>query len=118
MVSRCVNPQCHAEFRFLNEGNLFALERRSADTEFFWLCPSCIPHLCVSLDAMGHVTVRALTDRPIHTLPSPDLYLRPVTHLANVANSRAPIAYRTSDDVSTRGPAPLASIENGEPISA
>jgi hypothetical protein len=118
MVSRCVNPQCRAEFRLLSEGNLFALERRSADTEFFWLCPSCIDLLCVSLDQTGHVSVQSLKDKPIHTPPNPDRYLRPVTHLANVASSRPPIAYHTSDDVSTRQPAPLASIESGEPISA
>jgi hypothetical protein len=117
MVSRCVNPQCRAEFRLLNEGSLFALERRSADTEFFWLCPSCIPHLCVSLDPMGHVSVQALTDKPIPTPPNPDLYLRPVTHLANLA-AQQPIARGTPDAASTRPNTPLDSTQNAQLISA
>jgi len=43
MVSCCVNPACRTEFRSLNTGVLYAVERRSVDTEFFWLCSACVP---------------------------------------------------------------------------
>lgn len=43
MVSCCVNPACRTEFRSLNTGVLYAAERGSADTEFFWLCSACVP---------------------------------------------------------------------------
>ena len=36
MVSRCYNPACGSEFKLLNTGALYALESKSADTEFFW----------------------------------------------------------------------------------
>jgi hypothetical protein len=41
MVNRCVNPACHAEFKLLNAGDLYAHESRSSSTEFFWLCTAC-----------------------------------------------------------------------------
>jgi len=34
MINDCFNPACRAEFRSLSGGDLYALERRSADTEF------------------------------------------------------------------------------------
>ena len=41
MVQHCVNPACRREFQLLHAGDLYALERGSADTEFFWLCSDC-----------------------------------------------------------------------------
>jgi hypothetical protein len=37
MIERCVNPTCRTEFNLLNAGDHYAYDRRSADTEFFWL---------------------------------------------------------------------------------
>lgn len=48
MASRCVNPACRTEFKFSNTGDLYALERRSADTGFFWLCFACLRDLLPS----------------------------------------------------------------------
>ena len=62
MVSCCVNPACRTEFKLLNTGDLYALERRSADTEFFWLCSACVPVVALGLDAMGGVSVRPRSD--------------------------------------------------------
>jgi|ERR1700732_4613557 hypothetical protein len=76
MVRCCVNPACRAEFRFLNIGNLYALERRSTDTEFFWLCPACVPRVALSLDSMGRVSVRPKSDAVRPQPPHPDSYLR------------------------------------------
>ncbi len=62
MVSCCANPPCRIEFKLLNGGDLYALERRSANTEFFWLCSACVPMVALRLDAMGGVSLgRVLT---------------------------------------------------------
>ena len=76
MVTSCVNPACRTEFRFLNIGNLYALERRSKDTEFFWLCSACVPVVALSLDPMGCVSVRPQSDAIRPQPPHPDGYLR------------------------------------------
>jgi len=76
MVSQCVNPSCESKFWLLNTGDLYALERRSADTEFFWLCSACSKKLALALDSRGRVTVlpraQALHPQP----PRPDADLR------------------------------------------
>ena len=69
MVSCCVNPACRAEFKLLNTGDLYALERRSADTEFFWLCFACALVVAPGLDAMGGVSVRTRSDARHPQLP-------------------------------------------------
>jgi hypothetical protein len=76
MVSFCVNPACHAEFRSLNTGALYAVERQSVNTEFFWLCSACVPVVVLSLDAMGCVSVRPKSDAVRPRPPHPDGYLR------------------------------------------
>jgi hypothetical protein len=76
MVSYCVNPACRTELRFLNTGDLYALERRSADTEFFWLCSACVPAVALSLDSKGCVSVRPQSDAVRPQPPHPDGYLR------------------------------------------
>ena len=58
MVKRCVNPTCRVEFKLLNAGDLYAHERRTADTEFFWLCATCAESYDVFLDPAGRVSVR------------------------------------------------------------
>jgi hypothetical protein len=57
MVSRCCNPGCQREFQFLNTGDLYAFERRSVDTEFFWLCSACVPLVSPFLNQTGSVAV-------------------------------------------------------------
>ena len=76
MVSCCVNPACRTEFRSLNTGVLYAVERRSADTEFFWLCSACVPVVALSLDPMRCVSVRPQSDAVRPQPPHPDGYLR------------------------------------------
>ena len=76
MVTSCVNPGCRTEFKFLNTGDLYALERRSTDTEFFWLCSACVPVVALSLDPMGSVSVRRKSDAVLPQPPHPDGYLR------------------------------------------
>ncbi len=76
MVSCCVNPACRTEFRSLDTGVLYAVERRSVDTEFFWLCSACVPVVALSLDTMGCVSVRPQSDAVRPQPPHPDGYLR------------------------------------------
>ena len=76
MVTSCVNPACRTEFRFLNPGDLYALERRSTDTEFFWLYSAYVPRVALSLDPMGCVSVRPKSDAVRPQPPHPDGYLR------------------------------------------
>ncbi len=49
MLSRCLNPNCGAAFRYLSEGRVFALERLATGSdgraersvEHYWLCGRC-----------------------------------------------------------------------------
>jgi hypothetical protein len=77
MVSSCSNPGCHREVKFLNTGKLYAFESRSATTEFFWLCPDCVPLVALFLDPMGSVSLRPRSDpgRPQPPHPNGDLRL-------------------------------------------
>ena len=76
MVSRCVNPACHAEFRSLHTGDIYAVERRAADTEFFWLCSACVPLVALSLDSTGNVSVEPRGDAGHLHEPHPNSRLR------------------------------------------
>ncbi len=79
MVRCCVNPACCAEFRLFSIGDLYALERRSTDTEFFWLCPACVPTVELCLDPTGCISVRPQSDAVRPHPPHPDGYRRLVT---------------------------------------
>jgi hypothetical protein len=57
MVDVCVNPTCNSAFTTLTTGDLYALESRSANTEFFWLCSTCVPSVVPFLDLAGRVSV-------------------------------------------------------------
>ena len=76
MVSCCVNPACRTEFRSLNTGNIYAVERRSADTEFFWLCSACVPVIALSLDSTGSISVGPRVGAGHLQAPHPDSRLR------------------------------------------
>ncbi len=49
MIDCCANPACTTEFRFLNGGDLYALEREFENTHFFWVCPACCRFLILRL---------------------------------------------------------------------
>jgi hypothetical protein len=81
MVSRCVNPACCAELKVFNTGNLYALERRSANTEFFWLCPDCVPVVDLYLDCEERVSVRPRTNKERREPPHREHRLRLVSRV-------------------------------------
>ena len=78
MISRCVNPACHAEFKLYNSGTLYAHERRGANTEFLWLCAPCAAHLAPSLEPDGSVSVVPRAAVEGSHPPRPDASLRMV----------------------------------------
>lgn len=81
MVSSCMNPACSQEFRFLNAGALYAFEKQSADTEFFWLCSACAQVVVLDLDSTGHVSVRSRSStatRPHNICSRLQLIYRPI----------------------------------------
>ena len=78
MINRCVNPDCKEEVKRFTAGEVYALYRLSADTEFFWLCPVCAAHLVVCLDSAGCVEVIARTECRSLQRPDPEHYLRHV----------------------------------------
>ena len=76
MVNRCSNADCRAELKALNGGDLYALERRSADTEFFWLCSACARKSALYLDPTGCISVRVWSIMYRAQPPHPDCNLR------------------------------------------
>jgi hypothetical protein len=85
MVNRCVNPACHEEFKLLNAGDLYAHERRSTGTEFFWLCATCAASFDLYLDPAGSVSISPRSTINRAQPPHPDGYLR------LVSRSRKPV---------------------------
>jgi hypothetical protein len=72
LLSKCVNPECFATFRYLHEGKLFQLESndprlktlgiKPASSEYFWLCSACVDHMTVVFHN-GQVIVRPLAKK-------------------------------------------------------
>src|ERR1039458_5060335 len=79
MVNYCVNSDCREELKVLNAGDLYALERRSADTEFFWLCSACASRFDMYFDLAGRVSVRQRSEHKRARPPHPDGHLRLVS---------------------------------------
>lgn len=90
MVKRCVNPECRNEFRQLNTGDLYSLERASADTRFVWLCSACAGKMAISVNGAGEVSVVQLCGATIRT---------PASHTARLRlfGGHRPIPMRSSD---------------------
>jgi hypothetical protein len=82
MINGCVNPDCGIELKVFNSGNLYALERRSADTEFFWLCPACTAVVALRLDPQGSLAVKPRSEKEHRQPPHPDNRLRLIPRFA------------------------------------
>ena len=69
MISKCANPACAAELRYLRNGKLFVFDKHTKSPasgpysvtgrvhEFFWLCETCISKLTMHYDQSLHVPV-------------------------------------------------------------
>jgi len=81
MVGRCANPQCRANFRYLHDGRIFAIDvpaarfhhsgelptvARPPCVQYFWLCGECLPYMTVEYDeASGSVSIRHRLGGPL-----------------------------------------------------
>jgi hypothetical protein len=95
MLSKCFNPHCSANFRYLGQGRLYRIDRtktiasaliipeveacapciKTHPLEHFWLCDKCAITLTIGLDDTGRVRLvplKAKTEaaeaRPAHRL--------------------------------------------------
>ena len=60
MVSKCANPSCSVQLRYLREGRLFETRARVGDkcsVEYFWLCDDCSRYSIVVKQNGGPVLV-------------------------------------------------------------
>lgn len=91
MVSKCANPQCSEQFRFLHEGRLFQLtptpevqviseDDNPALYERFWLCDRCSKQMTL---------VWAGTRAKLISLPSEAVALPAVTATQVVAQKQS-----------------------------
>ena len=87
MVNSCVNPDCGNELKTLNAGHFYAVERRSANTELFWLCPTCVTGFIFCLDLKNSPVVRPRSDRELRRPPHPDSRLLLVSDLGEYTSS-------------------------------
>ena len=68
MVSRCANPECTAQFRYLSRGRLFHLCSRMRQgqsafrSESYWLCDACALHLTIAARSDGTVAVQRIVN--------------------------------------------------------
>ncbi len=73
MVSKCANPNCERELRYLRDGRVFVFEVMAATGEkrheYFWLCGECSKLMQVTRAADGGVRAVPRSDQPI----APDL---------------------------------------------
>ncbi len=104
MVKQCVNSSCREEFKLLNGGDLYALERRSTNTEFFWLCPACACEYELYLDPTGTVSVRGGSVIRRVPPPHPDANLRLISRMMRPRPDTMPSGVRASNFVSIDEP--------------
>ena len=73
MLSKCINPSCHATFQYLGMGKLFVVraQRRTAKPgaqstqpsptheprQYFWLCANCSRSLTIQASGFGRVRI-------------------------------------------------------------
>ena len=80
MVTCCANPACCNEFRLLNTGDLYAVDKPHAKSEYLRICSNCATHFTPHLDPMGMVSLRLRGEREPAQLPRVHATLRLVAH--------------------------------------
>jgi len=95
MLSKCANPECSAQFRYLHQGKMFCLiptPRVAASSygsldflyERFWLCDRCSKEMKVTWDGMRAKVVRLVAGNRALP-PSPGTEARPRKRVALAA---------------------------------
>lgn len=71
MVSRCANPSCQTQFKYLHEGRLFqfassgtqiGIHKNHLNFVFWWLCPRCCSSMTLVQHGSAGVRLVALPD--------------------------------------------------------
>jgi hypothetical protein len=97
MLSKCANPECSEQFRYLHQGKMFCLiptpkgaasRYGSLETlyERFWLCDRCSKEMKVTWDGVRGIAVRVTGGNPALP-PSPGTEARSGTPAALAAPS-------------------------------
>ena len=92
MLSKCLNPQCSAIFRYLGEGRLFRIDYSESDrrrnapaggapvlcavekrrpVEHFWLCAECASTMKVEVSEAGAIQLVCFPDKAQKDAESP-----------------------------------------------
>jgi hypothetical protein len=87
MLSKCANPACSTNFRYLSEGKLYLIDSKAASVrhgaravksadksciyEYFWLCSACCRHMTIQID--NKLEVRVVRKPGIPQDSDPDL---------------------------------------------
>ena len=96
---------CREEFKLLNGGDLYALERRSSNTEFFWLCSACACEFRVVSRPDGHAfRCEAGASSIACPPPHPDANLRLISRMMRPRPDTMPSGERASTFVSIDEP--------------
>ena len=85
MVQHCFNAACRQEFQLLHAGDLYAMERKSGDTEFFWLCSDCASRFELRLNFSGFVTLSDVRASRATRRPSAESELHLISRCARPA---------------------------------
>ena len=81
MVSRCANPCCDAQFKYLREGRLFQFRATNSASgfvasntavELWWLCPRCCLSMTLVEDSAHGAKLVPLARAPRSTPPDFD----------------------------------------------
>jgi hypothetical protein len=81
MLTKCANPDCSAQFRYLHEGKLFSIELhdRNANpplpdsyfwesprhTQYFWLCTECASKMTLKVEPGKGVVATPIAAPPL-----------------------------------------------------
>jgi hypothetical protein len=95
MVNNCANPVCRAAFKLLDSGDLYALERQTSNTEFYWLCPECASRFELDLNTWSGILLRHRGEQGHADMPRPEaslrLVARAVQHMQDTQEGERPV---------------------------
>jgi hypothetical protein len=65
MVTKCANPECSSQFRYLHLGKLFMIESGGAEhkLDYYWLCEKCCSTLTIERKYGKDIAVTTTANR-------------------------------------------------------
>jgi hypothetical protein len=64
MVTKCANPDCSTEFRYLRHGKVFMIESSGCEKrrlDYYWLCANCCQTMFVEYEPGKGAIVKDLS---------------------------------------------------------